>query len=304
MAKGGGFGRSSLRGGRIPLLWSVSRNMSDKYSTADERIAWFADRQHGLITTAQLRYCDLDRDAIRYRCRLRRLTRIHRGVYAVGHAALSNEGSWMAAVLACGEGAVLSHRSAAQLFTLLPAAVETVHVTVPFKRRPRHAGIAVHRSRTLNSAAITARDRIPATKPWRTIRDLRCSESPETVRKAIRQAEFLGLPLENISTDRTRSELERMFLALCRRFGLPTPEVNVRLGRHLVDFLFRQQRLAVEVDGWEAHRGHQAFEDDRSRGLDLLKLGFELVRLSFRQIEDEPAFVAAVLRERLARAAA
>jgi very-short-patch-repair endonuclease len=229
---------------------------------------------------------------------------MYRGVYAVGHVALSHEGRWMAAVLACGEGAVLSHRSAAQLFTLLPAAVETVHVTVPFDRRPKHAGIAVHRSRTLTPAAITARERVPATKPWRTIEDLRRTESPELVRQAIRQADFLGLPLQNISTDRTRSELERLFLALCRRYGLPTPEVNVRIGPHLVDFLFREQRLAVETDGWKAHRGRQAFEDDRVRGLDLLKLGFELVRLSKRQIEDEPALVAVVLRDRLHRAAA
>ena len=158
----------------------------------------------------------------------------------------------MAAVLACGEGAVLSHRSAAQLFTLLPAAVHPVHVTVPFERRPRHAGIAIHRSRTLTPAAITALHRIPATKPWRTIHDLRRTEVPETVREAIRQADFHGFPLKDISTDRTRSELERMFLALCRRYGLPTPEVNVRVGPYLVDFLFREQRLAVETDGWQA----------------------------------------------------
>jgi very-short-patch-repair endonuclease len=210
----------------------------------------------------------------------------------------------MAAVLACGEGAVLSHRSAAQLFTLLPAAVETVHVTVPFERRPRHGGIAVHRSRTLTPDAATARDGIPATKPWRTIQDLRRTEAPGVVRDAIRQADFHGFPLRNISTDRTRSELERMFLALCRRFGLPTPEVNVRVGRHLIDFLFRQQQLAVEVDGWKGHRGRQAFEDDRVRGLDLMQHGFELLRLSYSQIEGEPALVAAVLRERLSRAAA
>lgn len=278
--------------------------MSDKYSTADQRIAWFADLQHGLITAGQLRRCGLDRDAIRYRCRIRRLTRIHRGVYAVGHASLGHHGRWMAAVLACGDGAVLSHRSAAQLLKLLPAAIETVHVTVPFERRPGHAGIAVHRSRTLTPAAVTARNRIPATRPWRTIQDLKRTESPEVVRHAIRQAEFLGFPLYDISTDRTRSELERKFLALCRRYGLPMPEVNVRVGPYLVDFLFREQRLAVETDGWQSHRGRQAFEDDRARGLGLRHRGFELIRLSKRQIEDEPDLVAAVLRERLSRAAA
>jgi very-short-patch-repair endonuclease len=95
-----------------------------------------------------------------------------------------------------------------------------------------------------------------------------------------------------------------MFLRLCRRHRLPEPEVNVRIGPHVVDFLFRRQGVAVETDGWEAHRGHQAFEDDRNRGLDLMRRGFDLGRLSYRQIENGPAFVAAVLRERLSRSAA
>ena len=126
----------------------------------------------------------------------------------------------MAAVLACGEGAVLSHRSAAELFTLLPAAVPPAHVTVPFSRRPRHAGIAIHRSRTLNASAITARQRIPATRPWRTIEDIRRTESPRVVREAIRQADFHGFPLQNISTDRTRSELDfALPPALASAFG-------------------------------------------------------------------------------------
>ena len=285
-------------------MWSITWRIAKEHSTVDQKIAWFADRQHGQITAGQLHRCGVSDFAIYHRCRTGRLHRMYRGVYAVGHTALSHHGRWMAAVLACGDGAVLSHRSAAQLFTLLPAAVPPVDVTVPFKRRPKHAGIAIHRSRTLTSAAVTARERIPATKPWRTIQDLRRTESPELVRKAIRQAEFLGFPLRDISTDRTRSEMEAMFLALCRRYGLPTPEVNVRIGPHDIDFLFRQERLAIETDGWQNHRGKQAFEDDRDRGLELMKRGFELLRLSWHQIETEPALVAAVLRERLDRAAA
>ena len=273
--------------------------MRPKSSTTDREAAGIAARQHGVITRPQLLGASISSNGINRRIAAGRLHPVYPGVYAAGHGALSNEGRWMAAVLACGEGAVLSHRSAAQLFTLLPAAVETVHVTVPFKRRPKHAGIAIHRSRTLTPATITARNRIPATKPWRTIQDLRRTESPEVVREAIRQADFHGFPLKDASTDRTRSELERMFLALCRRYGLPTPEVNVRIGPYLVDFLFREQRLAVETDGWTSHRGRQAFEDDRARGLGLRQRGFELIRLSKRQIEDEPALVAAVLRERL-----
>lgn len=201
----------------MSVLWSVTRNTSEELSTADERIAWFASRQHGVITAPQLHRCGIDDDAILYRSRLCRLHRLYRAIYSVGHQTLSNEGRWMASVLACGDAAALSHRSAAQLWRLLPAAIHPIHVTVPFERQPRHAAIVIHRSRTLTPAEVTQRDRIPVTRPSRTLRDLRRAEPAGLVRKATRQAEFLGLPLDHISTDRTRSELERMFLALCRR---------------------------------------------------------------------------------------
>ena len=116
------------------------------------------------------------------------------------------------------------------------------------------------------------------------------------MRRATRQAEFLGLPLGHVSTDGTRSELERMFLRLCRQHGLPRPEVNVRVGPHLVDFLFRVGHLAVETDGWQGHRGRQAFEDDRARDLDLKLAGFEVLRFTYRQVEEEPQRVAEAIR--------
>lgn len=270
--------------------------MRDKHSTRDARAAKTAARQYGVISSVQLEQDGLDRRAISRRVGSGRLHRIHRGVYAVGHKALSHRARWMAAVLACGEGAVLSHRSAAELFTLLPAAVHPVHVTVPFSRRPGHAGIAVHRSRSLGSEVTTRRHRIPVTAPARTIADLRCCCSASDVHRATRQAEFLGLALEDVPTDGTRSELERMFLRLCRRYGLPRPAVNVRVGPHMVDFLFRRQGVAVETDGWQGHRGRQAFEDDRARDLDLKLAGFEVLRFTYRQVEHEAPRVAAALR--------
>jgi very-short-patch-repair endonuclease len=120
-------------------------------------------------------------------------------------------------------------------------------------------------------------------------------------RKAIRQADVLGLPLgEDVRHDRTRSDLERDFLRICKTRRLPYPEINVRVGSYLVDFLWRERRLAVETDGYGYHRGRQAFRDDRRRDLDLRGRGFEVVRLSEEQVAGEPDRVAEVLRELLA----
>jgi very-short-patch-repair endonuclease len=121
------------------------------------------------------------------------------------------------------------------------------------------------------------------------------------VRRAIRQASVLGLPLGgDVGHDRTRSDLERDFLRICRRHRLPTPEVNVSVGTYLVDFLWRDRHLAVETDGYGYHRGRQAFRDDRHRDLELRARGLEVVRLSEEQVTDEPGRVAEVLREMLA----
>jgi very-short-patch-repair endonuclease len=149
---------------------------------------------------------------------------------------------------------------------------------------------------------------IPVTTPARTISDLRRAVStkdlqdavsPSELRRAIRQAEVLGLPIGSDATcDRTRSELERAFLRLCRRHRLPPPEVNVRIGSFIVDFLWRDRMLVVETDGYRYHRGRSAFEDDRDRDLRLRALGYEVVRLSHRQVVDEPQRIAAAL-ERL-----
>jgi hypothetical protein len=103
----------------------------------------------------------------------------------------------------------------------------------------------------------------PRTARIRPLADLRHAESPGLVRKATRQAEYLGLPLGEIETDGTRSELKRAFLLLCRHHRLPAPEVNQRIGPYTVDFLWRDRRRVVETDGYVTHRGRQALEDDR-----------------------------------------
>ena len=257
-----------------------------KKSATDQAIASIAARQHGLITTAQLVRVGLGSSGISRRTRAGRLHRVHQGVHAVGHPGLSREGRWLAAVLACGKTAVLSHRSAAELWGMLPSTDGPVHVTVPGShgRKPR-TDTRLHRSSTLAPSACTRRQGIPLTTPGRTLDDLRGALAPVQVRRALRQAEVLRLPLPADSErDATRSELERRFLALCRRHGVPNPEVNARLDGFLVDFLWRDRRLVVETDGWRYHRGRAAFEDDRARDLRLKVLGYDVLRLTERQL--------------------
>jgi very-short-patch-repair endonuclease len=127
----------------------------------------------------------------------------------------------------------------------------------------------------------------------RTIEDLRGVVPSYLVRRAIRQAEFMGMRLDGIETNRTRSDLEEEFLRLCELHGLPMPEVNAKVGRWEVDFLWREQRLAVEIDSFAYHRGSVAFQDDRARDLDLRGEGFAVHRFSERQLEEEPGRVMA-----------
>jgi very-short-patch-repair endonuclease len=140
---------------------------------------------------------------------------------------------------------------------------------------------------------VTHRDQIPVTTVQRTIDDLRGLLPAYLLRRAIRQAEHAGYRLDGVERDRTRSDLEREFLALCHRHRLPTPEVNVEVGRWEVDFLWRAERLAVEIDSFAYHRGSVAFQDDRARDLDLRQRGLTVLRFSEWQLEEEPTRVAA-----------
>jgi very-short-patch-repair endonuclease len=222
----------------------------------------------------------------------------------------------MAAVLACGDGAVLSHHSAAALWDLLRPIEGAIHVSVPTTSgRAAQRGIHLHRCPSLltprepspspsslpseggrgRRLLITHRHRIPVTTIQRTIEDLRTSPllPPHLLRRAIRQAEHKGHRLNGVESDRTRSDLEAAFLDFYRRHHIPTPEVNVRLGRWEVDFLWREQRLVVEVDTWIYHRGSASFEDDHARDLDLRTAGFAVLRFTDIQLEDEAERVAA-----------
>jgi very-short-patch-repair endonuclease len=211
----------------------------------------------------------------------------------------------MAAVLAGGEGAVLSHRSAAALWTLLPVEDGPINITVPTTAgRRRRRGLRIHRAARLTPSVVTRRRGILVTTPSRTLADLRRVSSRGELERAIAKAEFLGLPIErhpDLFHEPTRSVLERDFLRVCRRHRLPRPEVNGLVGPYQVDFLWREQRLVVEVDGYEAHGTRSAFETDRARDVQLKLLGYEVVRFTYWQVKTEAREVARVVRELLRR---
>jgi predicted transcriptional regulator of viral defense system len=237
--------------------------MDGKVAKPGILVARIAERQHGVVSIGQLRRCGISEDAVRARVALGQVHRVHRGVYALGHLALSPEGRCMAAVLALGGGprdggsvlehwgAAVSHRSALSLWSLLPANRAPSDVIVcGGGGRARRAGIRVHRSPSLAPGDVTLHRGIPVTTPKRTIADLREAISTRRsgaitgreLRKAIRQANVLGLPIgAKDAKDRTRSDLEQDFLLLCHRHRLPSPEVNVRIGPYLV-------RLSMERD--------------------------------------------------------
>ncbi len=274
--------------------------MREESDTRDAAAARVASGQHGVVTAEQLSEAGLDKSAVARRVAAGRLHRLHRGVYAVGHRGVSLEGQWMAAVLASGAGAALSHGSAAVHWGLLRPLSGPVDVSVPTRAgRAKRAGIRTHRRQILGRSDVTCHRGIPVTVPARTVADLEGAVPARLARRARRQAEMLGLPLGEIPTDGTGSDLERDFLRLCRRHALPLPEVNVRVGRWTVDFLWPACRLVVETDGYLYHRGAVAFEDDRERDLGLRVLGYDVLRFTGRHVSAEPERVAALVGEAL-----
>jgi hypothetical protein len=286
--------------------------MCDQRAPLDRELADLAARQHGVVSVEQLRSIGFDKHRVRSRVRAGRLHAVHRGVYAVGHAGFSIERWWMAAVLACGPGAVLSHTSAAALWDLLRPEDGPVDISLPsHSGRRRRSGIRIHRCASLAASPsldergmeivlTTIRNRIPVTAVARTIRDLEATAPQYLVRHAIRQAQLAGFRIDDRAAARTRgtrSDLELDFLDFCSRHGLPPPEPNVCVGRWTVDFLWRRQRLAVETDFYATHRGSVAFEDDHQRDLDLRRLGYRVRRYTGAQIRNHPALVVADLGE-------
>jgi len=253
---------------------------------------------------------------------------MHRGVYAVGPVQ-SEDAPHVAAVLACGEGAVLSHRSAALLWRLVRRhSGAPVEVTVPLPRCPVRSGIRIHRVHALRPDEVMRLRKIPVTTAARTLLDLAAVLPPRELEQALAQAERMyagtqrrllallaryparaGTPTlrELLGGSRqpafARSEAEERFLALTRRAGLGAPEANVRLHAYEVDFLWRREGLAVEIDGYAFHADRAAFESDRRRDADLAARGIQVMRITWRQVTEEPEATAVLLARALAERA-
>jgi uncharacterized protein DUF559/putative AbiEi antitoxin of type IV toxin-antitoxin system len=275
-------------------------------ATPDQRLAATAGRQYGVVSRAQLYEMGFDNPAVARRVESGRLHRLHRGVYAVGHTIVGAHGRWLAAVLACGEGAVLSHRSAAALWGLRPTAAARIDVTVSRTSGFRStSAIVVHRPRL--RAPMVVRDGIPVTTAGRTLADLATALPRRPLEKACEAAEALQLDVEvdpahpgarrlaqidHDLTTTTRSPLEDDFLELCDRHDLPRPLVNHRVEGFVADFCWPADRLIVETDG-RRHLTRAAFERDRARDALLIAVGWRVMRFTTRQVRDDPATVAA-----------
>ena len=288
----------------------------------DGAIADLARRQHGVVGRAQLVALGLGRDAIDWRVKRRRFHGLHQGVYALGHLSLTRYGRFMAAVLACGEGAALSHFSAAVLWGLLTAEGQAIHVTVEGNRVCR--GAVVHRS-PLQGERVR-RFGIVVTTPARTIVDLAdIVPRRRVLERAIDEAAYLRLDwtgaaprrgrngsgllssvlaVHEPGSTRTRSQLEEIFLALCNTHGFPRPEVNCGIEGYECDFVWRDHRLIVETDGGAAHGTPGARERDPVRDADLQLAGWRVIRVTSMRLLRQPEAVAAQLERVLTPAPA
>ena len=285
----------------------------------DSRVARLALQQHGVITLWQLRSLGLTADEVKWRSRTGRLHPIHRGVYAVGHRNLTDEALFIAAVLAIGSDAALSHLSAAQLYGLRPFnrdAGTWVDVSTTRHVKPRRH-IRLH---TVRALEITTRSRIPVTTPARTLLDLgdvlTARQHERTVHEAevqrlvtidALQAQIARSPgrraaarLQAITADGpapTRSDLEDAMLALLKRHGLPRPHINARIGADEVDLWFPESDLVVELDGWRYHGTAIRHRLDARKQARLEAAGLRVLCADWSQVTGDAAQTAQRLRQ-------
>jgi Protein of unknown function (DUF559) len=284
-------------------------------------IAELANAQHAVFGLDQLAELGLSPRAVQKRAIAGRLHRIHQTVYSlVPKKLLAREGLYMAAVLACGPGAALSHRSAAALHGLRSWGHTSIEVTVPRRSIRTHSGVAVHRSRTLTEADTTVVNNIPVTTIARTLFDLAELVDQRQLERAFDQAEIVeGLDLNKINdqlarnptrpgakkvrnvlenhyigSTPTENDFEEALLALTRALGLPDPEVQFWIdpgdGEPPIkaDFAWPDRRIVVETDGRRTHGTKQAFEADRRRDQRLIAAGWTVIRTTWRQLKQRP----------------
>lgn len=320
---GAGPARSTQRRDVRPRR-TAARSAARAREPIDRVIAQIAAHQHGVVSREQLLEAGIGRSAIDHRIGNGRLHRVHRGVYLVGHPRPAPHALDLAAVLACGDGAVRSHESAGAAWSLVPAPDGVVDIAVVGHARRRRPGIRLHRTVALARRDVRILAGVPTTAPARTLLDMAETVSPRRferafdeaiVRRLVREAELealldrsrgrRGAALLRHTIDRrhgptlTRSEAEERFLELVRRAGLPAPRVNARVGVHEVDFLWTTERLIVETDGYAFHSSRTAFERDRLRDAELQAASFRVVRVTWRQLIEEPEAVLVRLAQAL-----
>jgi predicted transcriptional regulator of viral defense system len=300
----------------------------------DQALAGLAAAQHAVIALDQARELGLSADAVRKRAAAGRLHRIHRGVYSlVPRSLLTREGHWLAAVLACGPGAVLSHRTAAALHGLRPTAARKIDVTVRGRSGRARSGIEVHRSTTLADHDTTTVNNIPCTTVARTQLDLAQTVQGRGLERAFEQAEVMQVfdlraledqlarnarrpaarrvraLLDEYDLDGapTETPIEDAFLEVVRSAGLPEPRrqhwILLADGGAAIraDFAWPAARLAVETDGRGAHLTRPAFERDRLSGQRLAAAGWMQIRATWAQIRREPVRLAETIARLLER---
>lgn len=275
-------------------------------------LAGLAEWQHGVVATRQLVDLGYSRNAIAYAKRAGRLRHLHRGVYAVGHQPVTWHSRCLAAVLSCGGNAIASHRSAAWLWGLLRYRPDSFDVTVPTRRGHARSGLRLHYA-PLAEDDRAVRDDIPVTAVPRTLLDLAAALPPERLDRALERSEEMGIfdlgPMDALLARAgnhpgrgrirralalyrpppfTRSGLERRFLELVRRAGLPQPSTGYNVAGYELDVYWEAERFAVELDVYETHGSRRSFEDDRLRDETLKLQGIEMIRITGRRLDREP----------------
>jgi hypothetical protein len=279
------------------------------------KISRVADRQYGHVTRQQLLELGIASPTITHWARNRRLIRVHAGVYAVGHAQHTALARAMAAVLACGDRAVLSHDSAAALWgvRIWPRIPE---VSCALERR--RPGIRTHRTQTLSTKDVRTRHAIRTTGPARTILDIQDRLTDRQLTRAINELRFdkhlRGTELKRLldasprakrlidpTQNPTRSGKEDDFVAFCKAHGLPIPRTNVMLFGHERDAVFEAEKVIVEIDDWGTHNSYKSFQSDRKRDAVAAQHGYLTVRILTELLADDPHGEAASLHLTLAQ---
>jgi hypothetical protein len=283
---------------------------------AAKRLKDLLEDQHGVIARRQLLERGLSPAAITHRVARGRLFRIHAGVYAVGRPQLTQHGRWIAAVLSCGDGAALSHESAAVLWRIRARERRGVELAVPgYRRRP---GLTIHR-RQFAAGELTRCEGIPVVSPVSALVDLAARLPRRELETALNESNKLDLThpelleaeldslwgrpgslamraiLDERALTLTESELERRFLPLANEAGLPPPLTGERLNGFKVDFFWPELRLVVETDGLRYHRTPEQQARDRLRDQAHTAAGLTCLRFTWAQVTRQPGHVVATL---------